>query len=324
MASDPEGADQSETGTRHTTHGVTPPFWGFVDRRTQARVLGFWATPPFMAIAIGAFAYSLQRSITVGVVAGLCTGLLYFLAGKAAKRRADLLDGSLESRRRVLEAERELEDALRRPAPLFVPPMDGTGGSSDGESQHPAEYPSPAPLGLPELWKVTHRRLDHYHETVLGQARQSFRSAQIAMWVGFILLGGFVVLAVRSTTTAGTVVAGALGAVSAALAGYVSRTFVKSQETAAGTCGHTLINLWHSHAIWLLSGCCETGGWMARGGQRCLPHWFWRRLRIRPEATARLLRPRRHRLHKGMRRVPLAVPEPGAAASDCCWPLSVR
>ncbi|MER6979866.1 hypothetical protein [Streptomyces carpinensis] len=80
---------------------------------------------------------------------------------------------------------------------------------------------------------MTHTRLEHYHETALGQAQQSFRSAQRAMWIGFVLLAAFVVPAVRASTTAGSIVAGGLGAVSAALAGYVSRTFVKSQEAAA-------------------------------------------------------------------------------------------
>jgi hypothetical protein len=89
-------------------------------------------------------------------------------------------------------------------------------------------------LVLPELWKVTHSRLDHYHETVLGQARKSFRSAQLAMWLGFLLLATFMVIAVNASSTAGAVVAGGLGTVSAALAGYVSRTFLKSQETASG------------------------------------------------------------------------------------------
>ncbi|WP_445283563.1 hypothetical protein [Streptomyces sp. DSM 118148] len=89
-------------------------------------------------------------------------------------------------------------------------------------------------LTLPELWAVTHRRLDLYHEIALGQAARSFRNAQVAMVLGFLLLAVFVAVALRSSTTAGSVVAGALGAVAAALAGYVSRTFIRSQEAAAG------------------------------------------------------------------------------------------
>nr|WP_217555140.1 hypothetical protein [Streptomyces sp. GbtcB6] len=54
------------------------------------------------------------------------------------------------------------------------------------------------------------------------------------MILGFGLLGLFVVVAYNASTTAGAVVAGGLGAVSAALAGFISKTLVRSQETAAG------------------------------------------------------------------------------------------
>ncbi|MFF3950798.1 hypothetical protein ACFYYN_39270 [Streptomyces sp. NPDC001902] len=37
----------------------------------------------------------------------------------------------------------------------------------------------------------------------------------------------------KASTTAGSILVGGLGAVSAALAGYVSKTFVRSQEAAA-------------------------------------------------------------------------------------------
>ncbi|MFG2281186.1 hypothetical protein ACGFNQ_21135 [Streptomyces asoensis] len=81
---------------------------------------------------------------------------------------------------------------------------------------------------------MTHRRLDHYHGIALRQARQSFRNAQISMALGFVLIVAFTVIALNASTTAGSVVAGGLGIASAALAGYVSRTFIRSQETAAG------------------------------------------------------------------------------------------
>ncbi|MCX4772815.1 hypothetical protein [Streptomyces sp. NBC_01285] len=73
-----------------------------------------------------------------------------------------------------------------------------------------------------------------YHKIATGQAKQSFRNAQVAMWLGFVLLAGFLVVALKVSTTAGSIVAGGLGAVAAALAGFVSRTFVRSQEAAAG------------------------------------------------------------------------------------------
>ncbi|MFF4146920.1 hypothetical protein ACFY0A_37600 [Streptomyces sp. NPDC001698] len=80
---------------------------------------------------------------------------------------------------------------------------------------------------------MNHTRLDLYHEIATSQARRSFRNAQAAMILGFVLLVVFVVVGLQAKTTAGSIVAGGLGAVSAALAGFISRTFVKSQEAAA-------------------------------------------------------------------------------------------
>jgi hypothetical protein len=119
----------------------------------------------------------------------------------------------------VRQAEAELEEELRSPHTDVSP--------SEAEDEEQAR------LTLSALWTVTHRRLDHYHGIALEQASKSFRNAQAAMAIGFILLVAFAIVGFFASTTAGTVVAGALGAVSAALAGYVSRTFVKSQETYA-------------------------------------------------------------------------------------------
>ncbi|NEC89809.1 hypothetical protein [Streptomyces sp. SID12501] len=136
--------------------------------------------------------------------------------------------GVVQGRQRVREAERGLEAVL----------SDHVTVPRRGEPSHASE-PGEAPadgrgLALARLWELTHSRLDLYHEIATQQARQSFRNAQAAMVTGFVLLAAFVVVALNASTTAGAVVAGGLGAVSAALAGFVSRTFVKSQETAAG------------------------------------------------------------------------------------------
>jgi hypothetical protein len=88
-------------------------------------------------------------------------------------------------------------------------------------------------LALSALWEVTHSRIDLYHQIATGQARQSFAAAQLAAGVGFILVVFFAVLATLAHNSAGAITAGALGAVSAALAGYIGRTFVRSQESAA-------------------------------------------------------------------------------------------
>lgn len=153
-----------------------------------------------------------------------------------------------EGRERVREAEHDLEQALRLPAGeamvvhgdvyISSPP----GSASDAQDGDEPPLPGGdvggarrerARLTLSELWTVTHRRLDLYHDIALGQASRSFRNAQMAMILGFALLVGFVIIALQASTTAGAVVAGGLGAVAAALAGYVSRTFVRSQEAAA-------------------------------------------------------------------------------------------
>lgn len=89
-------------------------------------------------------------------------------------------------------------------------------------------------LTLPALWAVTQQRLGAYHEIATGQARTSFRNAQVAMAIGFALLAVFAALAANARSTTAGVVTGALGAVAAALAGYISRTFVRSQESSAG------------------------------------------------------------------------------------------
>ncbi|MET9136724.1 TRADD-N-associated membrane domain-containing protein [Streptomyces parvulus] len=109
-------------------------------------------------------------------------------------------------------------------------PAPSRGPSGEAEVRTPTTSPR---LTLPELWTVTHTRLDLYHDIATGQARRSFRNAQAAMITGFVLLIVFVAVALQASTTAGSVVAGGLGAVSAALSGFVARTFVKSQETAA-------------------------------------------------------------------------------------------
>ncbi|WP_330449703.1 TRADD-N-associated membrane domain-containing protein [Streptomyces anulatus] len=150
-----------------------------------------------------------------------------------------------ESRQRLTRAEGALADAIRREyteadiivggslmhsrdAPLVDPELEpGHGQPAAGEVGRRGA------LGLPELWEATHARLNLYHEIATGQAKTSFRNAQIAMVAGFLLLILFAGIALWASTTAVAIVAGGLGAVSAALAGYVAKTFIRSQEAAA-------------------------------------------------------------------------------------------
>ncbi|MEU6197699.1 hypothetical protein [Streptomyces sp. NPDC047061] len=130
-----------------------------------------------------------------------------------------------ESRERVREAERNLEDALSEGA---IKPH-GDRPETPSEERREAHR-----LALALLWEVNHSKLELYHKIATRQASMSFWSAQLAMFIGFGLLGVFVAVAYHASTTAGAAVAGGLGAVSAALAGFISKTFVRSQETAAG------------------------------------------------------------------------------------------
>ncbi|MET8572691.1 hypothetical protein [Streptomyces sp. NPDC004783] len=146
--------------------------------------------------------------------------------------RPDRAEG--ESRQRLTQAEFALADALRGThsfetgTPVPHPRADEHGDTSSGDGSHRRRL-----LGLPELWEATHARLDLYHQIATGQARTSFRNAQVAMFTGFVLLILFAGIAVWASTTAVAIVAGGLGAVSAALAGYVAKTFIRSQEAAA-------------------------------------------------------------------------------------------
>ncbi|MEU1316851.1 TRADD-N-associated membrane domain-containing protein [Streptomyces tibetensis] len=109
-------------------------------------------------------------------------------------------------------------------------------GGNPGQIGAADQQPSPEDaslLTLSALWDTTHARLKLYHDVALGQANRSFRSAQWAMWLGFAALAGFVAIALLASTTAGSIVAGGLGAVAAGLAGFIGRTFVRSQESAA-------------------------------------------------------------------------------------------
>lgn len=187
-------------------------------------------------------------AILIATSTGAVIATAALIASKREVRRVT------EGRERVRQAEQDFERALRAPTaegivvhgdlhgdlylstPVEPAPEDqlGDGGVPPSEGRTGSVRQGRGRLTLSELWTVTHRRLDLYHEIALGQASRSFRNAQIAMVLGFGLLVAFLLIALQAGTTAGSVVAGGLGAVAAGLAGYVSRTFVRSQEAAAG------------------------------------------------------------------------------------------
>ncbi|GAB3977562.1 hypothetical protein GCM10029978_067610 [Actinoallomurus acanthiterrae] len=98
---------------------------------------------------------------------------------------------------------------------------------ADKRAQHSME--------LRDLWEATSSRLQLYHETVTTQAKVSFYTALLASLFGFVLLVGCALLLAFKTPHNDTVniVTGVLVASSAAFAGYIGRTFVRSQEASA-------------------------------------------------------------------------------------------
>jgi hypothetical protein len=152
-------------------------------------------------------------------------------------------DGEAQARQRVRQAEDKLSDALRGGQETYITIHGDTTIYQDaiapGASDQVSEDESISlkrrddGLTLAALWDVTHGRLDLYHQIVTGQARRSFGAAQVAMAIGFVLLVGFAVLAAEAKTTAAAVSAGGLGAVGAAFAAYIGKTFIRSQESAA-------------------------------------------------------------------------------------------
>jgi FtsH-binding integral membrane protein len=80
------------------------------------------------------------------------------------------------------------------------------------------------------LLEVNRALLARYHELSTGQARSSFRAAQIVMVIAAaILVLGFVIAAAAGSTATGVTVAG-LSAFAAAVGGYVSTTLLRGYE----------------------------------------------------------------------------------------------
>ncbi|MFJ6643717.1 hypothetical protein ACIQMO_33760 [Streptomyces sp. NPDC091406] len=144
-----------------------------------------------------------------------------------------------ESRERLARADAALAEVIRSGRGTRIAtstPDHENAGAIHVPGQRDLEVGEAArrsPLELAALWEATHARLDLYHQIATGQAKTSFRNAQIAMGAGFLLLILFAGIAFWASTTAVAIVAGGLGAVSAALAGYVAKTFIRSQEAAA-------------------------------------------------------------------------------------------
>jgi glycerol uptake facilitator-like aquaporin len=89
-------------------------------------------------------------------------------------------------------------------------------------------------LALQRIWSVVHERLEQYHQDAQRQGRIAFSRAMGAMSLGFFVLTLCVVAATFFTTSpGGIIVIGALGAVSAGVAGYVSKTYLRAYQDSA-------------------------------------------------------------------------------------------
>ena len=209
-------------------------------------------------MVIGWLDTKVSHEAAADVANGLAAVLAVATVAATARRERSEDRGIEESRERVRMAERDfqealrvtssdadvrrievdlvasLEDANREATQELLRNLEAASRKASSVEERRDDRPADSSrLTLPALWAVTHSRLDLYHDIATGQARRSFRNAQAAMIIGFVLLVVFVFVALEASTTAGSVVAGGLGAVSAALAGFISRTFIKSQDTAA-------------------------------------------------------------------------------------------
>ena len=92
-------------------------------------------------------------------------------------------------------------------------------------------------LDVAGLWRASQERLNYYHDIALTQSQRSFISGQVAITVGFMVLAFAVSVAVINGTTAVALVAGGLGTVGAALAGYIGRTFFRAHDAATRQLG---------------------------------------------------------------------------------------
>jgi hypothetical protein len=211
------------------------------------------------------FRYGVVTFVVIGFTAMFVNILL---TGRLADRSQR---EETQARQRVRQAEDKLGDALRVPwvpADEVIQQLDdvlaevaekrANGAYADkvpGEVQAPGTYRrdlgtldpeiveqiardrtrerKDERLTLAALWDVTHGRMDLYHQIVTRQARRSFGAAQVAMGIGFVLLVVFAILAAEAKTTTAAVSAGGLGAVGAAFAAYIGKTFIRSQESAA-------------------------------------------------------------------------------------------
>ena len=235
------------SGTDSVIYGVMGmlsglPWWGALKPRTRKRIVSSvsGAISLILLLLGGGLLFGSGEAPGLALLSAVAWALAYAFAIAAEGREST---GEAAARARLqLAEERLIHDLATPPGPGLGTADDEERDSSrpgleETEARRPGSVLPPLPedrLALSALWDVTHSRLDLYHQIATRQAKQSFLAAQVASVAGFVLLVVFAVLAARARNIAGAVSAGGLGAVAAGLAGYIGRTFVRSQESAAG------------------------------------------------------------------------------------------
>ena len=87
------------------------------------------------------------------------------------------------------------------------------------------------------LWAITQKRIDVYHEIATQQARNSFRSAQIAAYVGFAFLIAVAAFAGLTKSGTGAIAAAVVGVAGAGMSAYIGSTFMKAQASSSEQLG---------------------------------------------------------------------------------------
>jgi hypothetical protein len=90
-----------------------------------------------------------------------------------------------------------------------------------------------ASLELRDLWILNQKRLDLYHQIATNQAKSSFRWAQFAAIVGFLILVGAAITVWFSDSNTTAITTGTIGVFGGSLGAFIGNTFMNVQRGAA-------------------------------------------------------------------------------------------
>lgn len=95
-----------------------------------------------------------------------------------------------------------------------------------------AERAGEGSINFAALWAANQQRIDYYHNLALDQSKHSFRSGQVATFVGFGLIIALAVAAGFAKSTPAAIASGIIGLTGTALTAYIGSTFLRSQTQA--------------------------------------------------------------------------------------------